>query len=124
MRLPKRTDSQLVFKTTNKLSIYQINQLQIASFVFSSIHDYLPNILNSFYRSVNTIHSHSLRSKNNLYQPFAKKQIRKFSLRCRGPLIWNNIPEEIKITPSLYTFKKSFKLMLIESELVIGNSEL
>ena len=50
--------------------------------------------------------SYNFRGHNfNLYKESYKKDLRKFSFRCRVTEQWNNLPEKIVNAPSLNTFK-------------------
>ena len=48
-------------------------------------------------------------SYHKLKQPFRNTSIGQSTLSFFGPALWNKIPEEIKRTPSLNTFKHSLK---------------
>ena len=47
---------------------------------------------------------------NRIYiSVFAKTNTRKFSIKYHGPLLWNNIPENIRASRSLDRFKSQIR---------------
>jgi hypothetical protein len=109
LKSPKKSESTLLFTTTKKLTIYGMNSLQCAMFMYSSLNKLLPPIFHSYFKLVAGVHSHNVRSKNNLQTPLAKKNTRRFSIKVRGPTIWNNLPIELRSLASLQTFKTHCK---------------
>ena len=69
--------------------------------------------LRTFLRLNNDLHQHYTRSYNNFHLISVKTKIRKFSLKFRGSVIWNKIPEIYRFPISISSFKKLVKDCLI-----------
>ena len=106
--------STSLFKYFNKLSIFKLNNLQIAKFVYQALSVNAPICIKSFFKTSAAVHSHSTRQQNRLFSQFYKSNIRKFSIPVMGPAIWNSIPEEIQQAYSLPMFSIKYKRFLID----------
>ena len=113
LKLPKKTNSLSLFKTANKLKVYEINHLQTALFVHLVAYKNSPTLFQNFFLPTSTFNIHSSRRKLNMQTKYAKSNIRKFSLSVRGPTIWNNIPDLFKEIFPNHRFKKSFRRYII-----------
>ena len=67
------------------------------------------NITNEFIRS----HDYDTRGSNDLRPQSARLTLTLNSISVVGPNIWNNIPEEIKNSPSRNSFKFKYKKLLL-----------
>ena len=103
-----------LFKSLNLLKVPDINVLQTALFVFSSKHDLLPQACSGYFIHNLDIHQHYTRSCSKYHFSCVSTNIRKYSIRYNGPLIWNSIPESIKASVSTVVFKKTVKHYLID----------
>ena len=74
---------------------------------------FLPENFSSFLCLNNDFHQHYTRSHNNFHLISVKTNIRKFSLKFRGSVIWNKIPEIYRFAISISSFKKLVKDCLI-----------
>jgi hypothetical protein len=115
LKLPKLTHDADVFKSTNILTVYQLNTLQTVTFVYSALNFLLPSKYHDYFSIIANLHSHNLRSKTNLQIYFMKTNLRKFSIKNRGPILWNKVPNDIRSSYSIYSFKKLYKLYLLNS---------
>ena len=115
LKLPRRTETEKVFSLSNKLTVYELNNLHIATLAYMIINKNIAELLTTFFMPTSSIHSYNNRAKLNLQVCFAKSNIRKFSPAVRGPVIWNSIPYAIKDSNSLSQFKKRYKIYLIEN---------
>jgi len=113
LRLDRKTATNLVFQEARKLTIYDINKLQLAIFVYSLLNCKLPIIFNSYLHQITSIHSHNTRSNINIFIHSVKNNLRKFSVKGQGPLIWNSLPLDLRLSTSLPVFKKSIKKYLM-----------
>ena len=71
------------------------------------------NLFSSFFSRNNDVHSYNTRKANNLHVPFARTHVRKFSTKINGALVWNSLPDSIRNSKNLNTFKKLMKDFLI-----------
>ena len=115
LNLPKRTETNIVFELADKLSVYQINKLQTASFIFCSVNKITPKLFHSYFNCVAELHTYSTRRNNNLQIIFAKKVVRRNCIKVKGPKLWNDIPLTIRESHSLYLFKRCYKIYLKSS---------
>ena len=77
-------------KDNNLLTIGQIRDLEIATFVYKFMNKLLPL---PFYHSFKTAFKITKDTKSpfSLYQSYCRVHIIKQTIRYKGPLIWNNI---------------------------------
>ena len=89
-------------------SIYQLEELKTASFMFKYLHGDLPetfkNLLDDNY--LNGSNSRQTRSQSKLYLPFCRIELTKQSLKYHGPLTWNSIPITLRKLKPRNSFKK------------------
>ena len=111
-KLSKFTSDNDVFNHANVKSIYYINKLQTVSFVYSTINNNLPLNYKNYFLLQENSQPYNLRSNLNLQTQRAKTNNRKFSLRHRGPELWNKIPIEIRSSASLLIFQKKYKIFI------------
>jgi len=103
-----------IFKFCNRLSIYDLNKMSIAKFVFSAVHNTLPACFANYFVNLSEVHHHRTRQSNKLFLNYAKTNIRRFSISIAGPSLWNSIPENFKSLSSLYLFVKNYKIFLLD----------
>ena len=121
----------------NKLGILKIDdiyKLQVAKFIYSCLsNDLTPPIFLEWFTLNNTVHDHQTTSNtvivkesyfeighsvetNNLHTQgsrlvnYGGKQ-----LKVCGPILWNNIPDNIRTSTSVNSFKYNLKKYFIES---------
>ena len=64
-----------------------------------------PDYLSTFFTPISSIHSHNTRSASA--GRFYISQSHPKSLNATGSKIWNTLPQHVRDTSSLYSFKKS-----------------
>ena len=111
----KKASSSVLFKSYKKLTVYNIFKFQCANFVFAALHNLVPSHFSSYFKTIESSHNHFTRNRKNLFCSFAKKTARKFSLKISAPVLWNSIPDEIKSSQTLFSFRKLYKAYLIDS---------
>ena len=111
--LKKRDHTSQIFKSLNVLKVTEINVLQTSLFMYKLYNRLLPENFSSFLCLNNDLHQHYTRSHNNFHLISVKTNIRKFSLKFRGTVIWNKIPEIYRFATSISSFKKLVKDCLI-----------
>ena len=70
---------------------------QTTKFMFLYTKDLLPNSFNNTFTLTNQIHSYNTRNSNCFYIFPCWTNIRRFSIRFRGPLSYNSLNQEIRI---------------------------
>ena len=75
--------------------------------VFKGIHGLAPDYISDLFTFVHDINTRQTRGTagNNLHVPRVNKSVFQQSLQFNGAMIWNSLPENIKIIDRLDTFK-------------------
>ena len=102
-----------LFLKNNILTIESINIFQVACFIFDFFQNNLPEVFHRYFISNYEIHNYNTRSAHNLHAPIVRTDIRKFSIKYRGPIIWNSLPPQIKVLSNKQIFKTKLKQHLI-----------
>jgi hypothetical protein len=103
-----------LFSKLNQLTIFDLNNLLTATFMFRHQKQYLPSIFSDYFCTNSTIHAHFTRSSNNLHIPYARTDMMKMQLRFCGPILWNSIDPAIKNkSSSWHAFKREYKKHLL-----------
>ena len=105
-----RDDSRPLFESLKILDIYKLNTYLTALFMYSYHHNKLPTFFNNFFITIKNIHSYNVPSKSKIHLEFRRTNYGQFSMRYREAIIWNNLPNDLKIINSYNHFKKSLKL--------------
>ena len=104
---PKRTASSPLFKSLRILTIRQIYDLQVLTFMYKYKKSLLPSVFNSFYITTSTIHHHYTRQHNNYYLPRCRLDLTKSFIKYSGCHLWNALDNTIKsFSGSVSLFKK------------------
>ena len=126
-----RYPSNPIFKQLELLKVYDIYKFQVTKFVFDYLKKNVPSNFNNWFNLVQNIHSHNTRS-NVTINTVANSQTMSVTysnllqtkyvnlanygakmLKHCGPLLWNSLPEDIRMSESIYSFRKNLKLFLI-----------
>ena len=118
--------SEPLYKKLEILKFYDIFKLSIANFVFSTLTHDSPVIFDDWFQYKHEVHNHSTRASTNVISVdyLGIGQVEKtFSLHTKGsqnnygakkiqttgPLIWNDIPDDIQKASTIFSFKKQLK---------------
>ena len=116
---PYRAHTEPLFIANQMLDVYDINDYMVSIFMYKHIKSNIPTLFSTFYQKNNSIHGHNTRTSDDLYVPMAKTNVRKFSIRIKGPLVWNSIPTAIRNCKSLFIFKKALKKFLVDRKISV-----
>ena len=89
-------ETRPIFLSLGLLTIYELNSYLLALFMFSYFSGNLPSAFSDYFSRNNTIHMHYTRSVNNLHIKFKRTNYGRFSVKCRGAIIWNSLPNSLK----------------------------
>ena len=107
--------TQPIFYSLKVLNIYDIYILQSAIFMYLCSKKRLPiSLMNNFCLN-KSVHNYQTRSVENYHIPRVRLTACEKSIFFQGPKIWNDIPHEIKTSPSLNVFKRRYKKYLISA---------
>lgn len=104
--------TQSLFYKTRILPLDKLNDLQVACFMYRSVHNMLPQYFCNMFVANAEIHSHNTRKKADLHYFSHRLNLRKHTIRIHGPTIWNTLPLDMRNAPSLHVFKRKLKDML------------
>ena len=102
----------------NKLKWLKINNkyiFDVCMYIFKVTRNQLPNWLLTL-PTVREYNSRITRQLNNLLVPPTRTITGEKAIEVRGPKLWNNLPEEIRNSNSLSSFKSKLKKHLLESQ--------
>src|SRR6218665_1221630 len=111
--LPWYASTNQSFCELHLLSLENINSYQILLFMFSFHNNLLPkSLLNTFALDIkknSDFHSYNTRSSFHYRSQYARINTRLFSFVCTGPILWNRLPNTLKNTYTLASFKRNLK---------------
>ena len=95
-----------LFAQLNILDIFKVNSLYIAKFMFFSHQRLLPSPFLNLFPTGGQIHNYDTRTSAHFRPHTCRTNFKQFTIRYRGPKIWNALPLSITSSPSLSTFKR------------------
>ena len=104
-----------LFHKLNVLSLSDICQLQTGMFMYKCKNRLLPRYITDLFPINASIHSYQTRSSNDFHFPKIRTSYAKSTLFFTGPKLWSSLPNEIKNSVSLQSFKRKLKKHLINS---------
>ena len=104
--LPYNDHTHEYFKSMKLLKIHDLYKVKILSHMF--IHFDRSN-----YTSQSEIHSHNTRNRGNITTPFFNRSRSQSTWLYQGVHLWNSVPDEIKSSLTMISFKNSIKNMLV-----------
>jgi hypothetical protein len=96
------------------LCVYQLNTFLVCEFMYKFTRHLLPTHFNTYFCYNNLIHSHDTRSSHDFNITFARTNYRLFSIKHRGPSLFNSLPAPIKKANNITSFKKLLRIHLME----------
>ena len=91
----KRQTVSCVMKDDSLLTIRQIRDIEISTFVYKFMNKLLPLPFDHSFKTAFKI-TKNTRSQSSLYPSFCRVHITKQAMRYKGPLIWNDIPFNLR----------------------------
>ena len=113
---PYLAHTHKLFLKLKILKISDLHTFQTALFMFSYHRNLLPNIFNNYFISNRNVNKYLTRNADKLYIPFYTHSISRRVISYNGPIVWNNVPSELKMCPSLQSFRKKYKSHLLNSQ--------
>ena len=106
-----------LFSDQSLLNIFDINKLELATFMFKFKNDVLPESFNNLFRLNSQIHNYNTRSSNKFHLWSVTSQNDVQSITHTGPRIWNTIPDNLTQLRFLSAFKREYKFHLLKQYL-------
>ena len=101
-----------MFSDLKILRFEQINIYTTCIFVYKTVHSLMPNIFQNCFHFNFDVHHYSTRYREDLHIPRYRTNICKFAIKYHGPIVWNNIPQDLRKVPCLSLFKKKLNFLL------------
>jgi hypothetical protein len=102
-----------LFKSTSILPLPDINNLQVACFVFRCLHNLLPRKFCLMFNTNSSIHDHYTRHSADLRHNYHRLTLRTNTTRIYGAKLWNSLTDSIRNLTSINCFKRHYKLYLL-----------
>ena len=102
-----------IFYNLGLLKVNDINVYITAIFMYNYEKKLVPTCFRGMFMKNEHVHQYKTRHAHQYRTAKHKTDIVKYSLKIQGPKIWKNLPSNIQMSPSLFTFKKLLKAYLI-----------
>jgi len=102
-----------LFDDLSILKFDLLNEYLIGILFYKICNNLMPVQFSGYCIKVRSVHDHHTRSAGGLFVSYARTNFRKFALRCKGPVVWNTIPDCIRNISPLYKFKKRWREYLL-----------
>ena len=117
---PYRAHTAPLFYANRLLETSDINTYITGTFMYQFVNDNLPDIFEGFCvrNRDRNVHQYNIRNADELYVPYARLDIRKFSIKISGVKLWNVLPNYIKESSSVDVFKQNLINYVIDNMIV------
>jgi len=102
-----------LFKKTKNLNIFDINRLQLGTFMYKFIKSELPASMKFDFTLKTDVHGHSTRHCSDLQIKYYRTNMRSFSISVAGPKLWNSVNINLKSKITTNSFKNNYKRSLL-----------
>lgn len=106
-----------LFSSLSTLKVRDIYKLQLASFMYQFHHNLLPFdfLKNNVFKTDTLSHHYDTRHVNDTFIITTNTVLASNTSTTQGPLLWNQLPDHLKTTSSLCSFKSNLKQFFISS---------
>ena len=105
-----------IYKALNLIKIDDMYKLQLGKFMYQVNNNNLPLPIMSLFTSNAEVHDHFPRQRNNLHFRHRRTAHANKSVTYMGPTVWQDIPQIIKLKPSLKSFSNAYKKYLVAND--------
>ena len=108
----EEADHNILLANFGWLSVRKVIKLDIGVFIYKELNNMHPERTDTIFHKADNIQSYRTRSVtgNNLFMPRGNIQnFKRKTLSCSGSVLWNEVPDEIRMTQILEGFKDKFK---------------
>ena len=78
-------------------------------------HDLLPPVFNQIFLYNASFHNYDTRFSQNIHLPLLKCAVSRKTIKYTGPKLWNEMPLEIRQSPTLKSFKRRYRDYLLKA---------
>ena len=119
IRICKKADymshSRPLFYQLKSLNIHDMVNFKCMVFMYRVYNKLPPANIMSYFKKINACHNHNVRMKNcNFKIKFSRTNKKSECISVKGPKMWNDLPADIKLCKSMFTFKKMYKALLLQ----------
>ena len=105
-----RSHSRPLFYQLKTLNIHDMVNFKNMVFMYKVYNKLLPDNIMSYLKTINTCHNHNVRMKNCNFKTKLNRTTKKSEcISVKGPKMWNDIPADIKLCKSMFTFLKKLQ---------------
>ena len=104
-----------LFLNLNILPIYALYEYNLGIFMFSFHRNLLPRSFNNMFSLNLQAHEYNTRNKYDFRVYYGRTSFSRTIVKYKGPILWNNLPPEIRQCKSLNTFKNKLKSHLLNN---------
>ena len=108
-----RTPTLSLHTEINVLMVKDLHKQNVAKFVYQHQNLGLPDVFVNFYENNQSIHDHNTRQANNIHIGPRRTEQGKKMMSYTGAKIWNDLPEYVKNSQTITTFKKHLKKTIV-----------
>ena len=108
-----RTHTEDLFNKLRVMTIFDINNLQVACFMYRCQNNLMPSYFHFMFPINSNYHSYDTRQKNQIHIDPYRLNIRKYTVNIFGPKLFNLLPKELIETKNYFVFKKEYKNLLL-----------
>ena len=105
-----------LLRQLNWLSVENRLKLDTACFMFKVAHGTVPDTISGLFTRVNEVNQHETRQAWDFYTPMMRTQAGRRALSFRGPKLWSTVPQDLKNSVSLRSFKHAYRRILLENQ--------
>ena len=110
-------ESRQLFISLQLLNIYELHSYQLGLFIYSYTTGSLASAFSNYFSLNNTIRQHYTRSSGKCHMKFKRTNYGRFSIKYKGPMIWNTLPDVLKNIRSLQMFRKKLKTFVLNQNI-------
>ena len=114
---PWNTHAPPIFIKLGILTVFNINKLQTACFMYKVMNNLVPSFIVNMFTVNSAIDNYNTRQKNNLHIPGYRTKVREHSVSVCGVNMWNDIPEELKELRTYNQFRMKYKRYFLSKQL-------
>ena len=107
------TDS--LFNIKKVLKVHDIYNLRLGCLMYQFNTNELPHALSLLFTTNESFHNYPTRQSSCFHLPLLRTVYKQKTLIYTGPFFWNSLDDSLKQSPSLISFKRNLKTILIDN---------
>ena len=111
---PFLSHSRPLFLKLNILPISLLHDFQLSIFMYSYYNNLLPNNFDNIFHTNRDVHTYNTRNSADTRAIYGHYSFSNNIFLCKGPIVWNKLPQDIKLCKTLQSFKRHLKLHLMQ----------